>query len=98
MRQDRFLIWRNVAGETKSLHGFEVTPEAQAVGLRLPFAGFIWTRPVAVSVRNKGASERIPIVDVTRVAQVAIVAAALLVGLTLWQMTMRDQQSRTRRA
>ncbi len=49
-----------------------VTPEAQALVLRLPFMGFVWNRPVAVVVEQDGRRERYAILDVTRVVVLAM--------------------------
>ncbi len=66
--------------------GVRITPEAQALTVSLPFFRFVWNRPVAITVERQGQSERVPIVDVTRIALLAlagsVVALAFVVRLT----------------
>ncbi|MGB8646332.1 MAG: hypothetical protein WCF84_13930 [Anaerolineae bacterium] len=60
-----------------------VTPQSQALTVRLPFGGFVRNRPVAVLVEREGRTERIPIIDVTRVAEIALAGLALVLLLTV---------------
>jgi hypothetical protein len=46
--------------------------------LRFPFGGVVWNRPTAVIVERNGRTERVRIVDLTRVIQVSLWASALL--------------------
>ncbi len=60
---------------------FEVTPQAQALILRWPHGGLVWNRPMAILVKNHEQADlpptRVPIVDVTRIAQ------GILLGLSV---------------
>jgi hypothetical protein len=61
--------------------GTRVTPESQVLEVRLPFGGlcFIWHRPTAVTVEHAGrAIQRLPIVDLTRLAQASALVLAIL--------------------
>jgi hypothetical protein len=60
-----------------------LTPEASALELRLPFGRFAWNRPVAVLVEREGRVERVRIVDVTRIVQIALWAVAVLAWLAV---------------
>ena len=53
-----------------------LTLETLVLQLRWPSGGFVWNYPLAVHTTQDGATRRIPIIDVTRVAQ-----------LTLWTLT-----------
>lgn len=64
-------------GEEVVVGDATITPQSQALTLRWPNGGYVWNRPLAVLVERDGATERIPIVDVTLVAQAA------LLGLTV---------------
>ncbi len=72
-----------------------ITLEARAARLRLPFGGLVWSRPAAVITRGPSTETRLPIRDLTRRAQVALYAIALLFALaglrargrTLWERT-----------
>jgi len=68
---------RTIAGSTLEAGDLRVTPEARVVSVRLPFGAFVWNRPSAVVVERDGRVERLPIVDVSRIAQVALWACAL---------------------
>ena len=64
----------------------DVSLETRAWRVRLPFGGLVWNRPAAVIVQQEGAERRLPIHDVTRRCQVALLAAGLvwlLIGLRL---------------
>jgi hypothetical protein len=41
----------------------------------------VWNRPVAVVVEQEGQIERLPIVDVTRVAQISLYGFSLFIAL-----------------
>jgi hypothetical protein len=77
-----WLQWQKHTGEKVTIGDAGITPESQALIIRWPNGGFVWNRPVAVLVERGETVERIPIVDVTRVAQLALLgigaAASLL--------------------
>ena len=50
-------------GETK------LTPQAQTLTIRWSYGGLAWNRPDAVVVERGGQTDRIPIIDVTRITQ-----------------------------
>ena len=52
--------------------------ESRAWRARLPSGGLVWNRPTAVIVWQDGVERRLPIVDVTRRRQVALLAAGLI--------------------
>jgi hypothetical protein len=75
------------SGEPVTVGDIRLTPQSQALTIRWPtirwpFGGFVWNRPVAVLVEEGDESERIPIVDVTLVAQVALLALGAAFALT----------------
>ncbi len=66
-----------VAGEAR------VTPQAQVLSIKgIPGwnGGYVWNRPVAVLVERDGEVKRYPIVNVTRYAQIGLIAAGALLG------------------
>ncbi len=65
------------SGEAVTIGDATITPQSQALILRWPNGGYVWNRPLAILVERDGDTERIPIVDVTLVAQAA------LLGLTV---------------
>jgi hypothetical protein len=64
-------------GESVTVGDVTVTPQSQARILRWPWVGWVWNRPIAVLVERGGQSERIPIVDVTRLVQVGLLGLGL---------------------
>ena len=86
-------------GTPRSIGGLTITPESQALIVRWSNGAWIWNRPAAVRIeREDGTVERMPIVDVTRVAQwalgvLAAIFAAVSVVLTI-QDLVRDNPNR----
>ena len=58
-----------------------LTPQSQVLTVRWPNGGWVWNRPVAVLVEQDGDMERYPIVDVTRLAQIGLMAFAFIFTL-----------------
>jgi hypothetical protein len=77
-----------VVGDTK------ITPQAQAFSVRFPFGGIVWNRPTAVLVERDDLTQRIPIVDVTRVAQIVLFGLVLSISviITLLAAQLRAHQ------
>ena len=74
-------------GETIQAGTNKITPFSQAVKLILPGAmgGSIWNRPLSVLVQRADNSEQVlPVVDVTRIAQLALLGIGLAGGILLW--------------
>ena len=70
----------NHHGAPISVRDVIVTPECQMLVARAPFAAFAWNRPTMVVVEHDGRVRRIRVLDVTRLAQLALFAAAALCG------------------
>ena len=64
--------WKTVTGSPMPIGDVTVTPQSQALTIRWPNGGFVWNRPVAVLVARGEETERIPVVDVTRMAQLGL--------------------------
>jgi hypothetical protein len=75
--REKMLQFQTHSGEAVTVGDATITPQSQALTLRWPNGGFVWNRPTALLVERDGDTERIPIVDVTLVAQLA------LLGLTV---------------
>src|SRR5438477_10731445 len=64
----------------------EIVVRSRAAQIALPFGrgGFIWNRPLEVRVRRPGFYDQtLPVRDVTRLAQLAIVACGLAVSVVV---------------
>jgi hypothetical protein len=75
---------RTTAGPTVVVGNVRATPEARALIVRLPFGGFVWNRPSSVVVERDGRVERLRIVNVTRIAQIAL-WASVLAAFLVWR-------------
>lgn len=84
MNQRRIIEWRTASGKPTTVQGVTVTPQSQALQITLPWGGFVWNRPVAVVARRGDDEQRIPLIDVTRTAQLSIYAAAFFLTLLFW--------------
>ena len=72
-----FIRLENTSAEPIVVGDTRLTPQAQALSLRFPFGGFVWNRPIAVLVERDDSTQRIPIVNVTRVVQIALFGLVL---------------------
>ncbi len=90
-----FVQLQNTSAEPIVVGDTRVTPQAQSFTIRFPFGGFVWNRPTAVLVERAGETQRIPIVNVTRVAQVALFG--LMVAFSVIIPLLAAQRARQRR-
>ena len=77
-----------VVGDTR------ITPQAQAFSVRFPSGGFVWNRPTAVLVERDDLTQRIPIVDVTRVAQIALFGLVVTFSVIITLLAARQRSIR----
>ncbi len=70
--------WRTITGATVVVGETEVDLEARTLALRLPFGGAAWSWPAAITVRRQGKTERIPVHDLTRIINTAMLACTLI--------------------
>jgi hypothetical protein len=84
MPKSELIQWKAHCGEPIKRGNLTVTPQSQALTVRFPWrwsSGFVWNRPTAVLVERDGVTERIPIVDITRMAQIGLVALSAIILL-----------------
>jgi hypothetical protein len=67
-----------------------ITLQSKAVAVHWPRGGWVWNRPVAAVVERDGVVERIPIVDVTRLAILALVGGTAL----LWLLALSQSKGK----
>jgi hypothetical protein len=72
---------RKAPAEPVTVRDVTVTPWSRALVIRWPNGGFVWSRPTAVRVEQRGQTRRIPIVDVTRILQVGLLCLAALLAI-----------------
>lgn len=78
-----FIQLKTVQGTAVSTPHHTLIPESQALIIKFPYGGFVWQRPTAVLVQTGAQTERHPIVDVTRLATVSVMAASLFIPLLI---------------
>ena len=87
-----FIRLENTSAEPIVVGDTRITPQAQAFSLRFPFGGFVWNRPTAVLVERDGETRRIPIVDVTRVAQIVLFGLVLTFSVIITMLAARQRR------
>jgi hypothetical protein len=81
--------WKPVDGPSIESGDDVITPVAHCLTLRFPFVGFAWSRPHSLRVKRGDESHEVPIVDVTRLAQLAIYGAGICLASILWLINRR---------
>jgi hypothetical protein len=76
--------WQTYTGDPITAGDVTLRPQSQALIIQVGKGfSFIWNRPVAVLVERGAETERIPIIDVTRVAQFAMLGLVSIVTMLL---------------
>ena len=92
-RPPRAIGLETVAGDPVTANGVRVTPVARALTVRTRFGGLVWNRPVAVRLEREGRVERKRIVDLTRAAQIGVLASGAIAAVALAVLIRRKEQS-----
>jgi hypothetical protein len=71
--------WQTLSGISTKVGEVSLTPVSQALTIRFPGGGLVWNRPVAVVVEYDGERTRLPVVDVTRIAVLALFGLSLAI-------------------
>jgi hypothetical protein len=72
---------QTVSGQPVTVESVTVTPQSQALIVRLPIGGFVWNRPTAILVERDETAKRFPIVDVTRILQLWLLGFSLVLSI-----------------
>jgi hypothetical protein len=75
---------KSVRGNRIETQGVVVTPLSKAIVVNLPMGGFVWNRPVGIEVEKDQQIKRIPIIDVTLIAQLGIIAFGMFLTIAFW--------------
>ena len=79
MKLGEIINWQTVSGEAVTVGDVTVVPQSQALTLRWGrYGGLVWNRPAAILVERGDQTERIPIVDFTRAAQLGLLGFCLI--------------------
>jgi len=90
--------WQTISGEEVTIGDVTLTPQSQALTLRWPNnGGFVWNRPVAVLVKRDGQTERVPVVDVTRIAQLTLFGLGLVFSMVTLILSIRKRRDKNER-
>ncbi|MBS1251544.1 MAG: hypothetical protein MAG451_00577 [Anaerolineales bacterium] len=85
---------RTTSGEPLTIGDVTITPQSRVLVIRWPYGGFVWNRPVSVLVERDGHTEQVPIVDLTRAAQLRLLGFGLVLSIAiivLSALSRRDQ-------
>lgn len=77
----QFISWQTHTGDAIEIDDITVIPQSQALQVKFPFGGFVWSRPTGVMIERNGRIETFPILDITRIALVAILGFTLLINI-----------------
>ena len=81
MRLKGLIQVQTVSGQPVTVDSLTVTPQSQALIVRLPIGGFVWNRPAAVLVEQNGTAQRLPIVDITRILQLGLLGFSFVLSI-----------------
>jgi hypothetical protein len=86
---------RNVTGPPYTIGNTQITPHSQVfrLAIRMPFGGggFIWNRPVAITVNDAiHPVQQLPVVDITRLAQIGILALGIFGAMIISRRIRND--------
>jgi hypothetical protein len=93
-RLDEMIQWQTVAGQPVTVGDVTLTPQSQALVIRWPNGGLVWNRPVAILVERGQQTERIPILDVTRIVQWGLLGVSLILGIMAFALTALHRRDR----
>jgi hypothetical protein len=75
---------QTASGNPVTVGDVTLTPQSQALIVRWPSGGFVWNRPAAILVERGGQTERIPIVDVTRIVQLGLLGFSWVFSIVVF--------------
>lgn len=93
-RLKEMFTWQTLSGDKAASGDVAVTPQSQALIVRWPNGGFVWNRPVALLVERGEGTERIPIVDATRLAQLGLLGLSLAFFMVTLLLSVRRGRDR----
>jgi hypothetical protein len=92
------VTWQTTAGRQVTVGDITLTPQAQSLIIRWPYGGWVWTRPIAVqAVRNDRPGQqaaRLPIIDITRLVQVGLLALSLIFSIITLFLIIQQRRNR----
>ncbi len=92
-RLREMVSWQTTWGEEVIVGDVTVTPQSKALVIHAPFGGLVWNRPVAILVERGERTERIPIVDVTRIVQLGLLALSVVFTVVIFVLSAKKRRS-----
>ncbi|MFZ0546271.1 MAG: hypothetical protein WAM60_12575 [Candidatus Promineifilaceae bacterium] len=90
MKFGEYIEWERNKGEPIfQQDGRMIRPISRILTVRWPRGGRVWNWPVAIEVEENGAIQELPIIHVTRWAQLGITLMVTTVSLLLWTTQKR---------
>lgn len=83
------------SGNTVTVGDTTITPLSQRLVVRLLTGRLVWDRPSVVLIERAGEVQRIPIVDVTRIATLGFWGMCFSLLIVQWFITGRNGRSKT---
>lgn len=88
--------WQTASGDKVAVGDVTVTPQSRALTVRWPRGGLVWNRPTAVVVERGEETERIPIVDVTLMAQLGLLGLSLVFSMIIMALSIRRKKEESK--
>ena len=83
-----------LAGDPVRVGDTTLTPQSQAFVVRWgSHGGLVWNRPLAVMVERNGQFTRMPVVDVTRIGQLALLGVSMLFAIAISAVSARRRRN-----
>ena len=92
--KDLFQV-QTVAGQPVIVGDITVTPQSQAIIVRLPIGGFVWNRATAILVEQDGQAQRFLISDITRILQLCLLGFSLVLSIVSLLKFSQRRESRS---
>jgi hypothetical protein len=86
--------WQTQLGEKVTVGDVSLTPQSRALILHWPGGGLVWNRPVAVVIKQGDRLSRLPIVDVTRLAQISLLGLSATFTLILLILSVQQKRGK----
>lgn len=80
----KYIKYQSFSGDPVTNGDTVVTPIASVLSISLPFFGFVWNRPTALEIERGDSIRKVPIIDVTRLAQLGLLATGVLITSLVW--------------
>lgn len=81
-QRQKLIQLQTKSGDAVTAGAVTVTPQSQALIVRWPFGGWVWNRPVSVTLQHGEHTERFPIIDVTRIVHLSLLGLAAIFFVT----------------